>query len=100
MRVWPARISMYYLDAWCPRKLEEGVQSPGTGVKGVCELLCGCRELNAGRIEEQSVLFSYFPSLPPSFFWLILIINLTQGGLTCEDTLGDLSSLGWPVRLP
>lgn len=35
------RMSMYHRCAWCQWRSEEGVRSPGTGIRGGCELLCG-----------------------------------------------------------
>jgi hypothetical protein len=48
-----------------PEETRRGVSSPGTGVTGSCELLCGCWGLNLGRLEEQTVLSITEPSLPP-----------------------------------
>ena len=36
----------------CPWRLEEGVRSFGTGIKGSCETPCGFCELNPGPLLE------------------------------------------------
>jgi hypothetical protein len=41
---------------WRPRRSDEGIGSPGTGVTNGCEPSCGCRELNQGPLQEQEVL--------------------------------------------
>ena len=48
-------------------KSEEGIRSPGTGVKGGCEPSCGCQESNLGPLQGQTVLLIAEPSLqlPP-----------------------------------
>lgn len=38
--------------------LSDGVRYPGTGVRDKYDLPCGCRELNLGPLEEQSILLS------------------------------------------
>ena len=42
------------------------MRMPDLGVIDSYELLCGCWELNLGRLEEQSVLVTAEPSLSPS----------------------------------
>lgn len=42
--------------AWCQRRLEEGVKSPGTEVMDSYELLCERWELNPGPLWEQALL--------------------------------------------
>jgi hypothetical protein len=37
-----------------------------------CEPPCGCRELNSGPLEEQSVLLTTEPFLQPDLFIIIL----------------------------
>ena len=39
------------------------MRSSGTGVIDVCELLCGCWELNSGPPQEQLMLLTAEPSL-------------------------------------
>ena len=43
----------------------EGVDYPGTAVTDSCQLPCGCQELSAGPLQEQSVLLTAAPSLFP-----------------------------------
>ena len=45
--------SVYQVCAWCSHRPEEGIRSPGTGVKGGCKLPCECWELNLGPLKEQ-----------------------------------------------
>lgn len=45
------------------RRSEENVPSPGTGMKNVCEALCGCWDVNPGALPEKWVLLSTEPSL-------------------------------------
>ena len=60
--------SIYAVGAtWYPRKPEEGIGSPRTGVVDVYKPLCGLREPNLGPLEEQSVLLTTESSL-----WLSL----------------------------
>lgn len=47
---------------------EEGVGSPVAGVTGSCEPLCGCRQLNPGSFEGQSVLLTTEPFPQPHSF--------------------------------
>jgi hypothetical protein len=35
-------LSVYYLHAWCPQRLEKGVRFPGTGVTDDCGPPRGC----------------------------------------------------------
>lgn len=58
---------------------EEAIYS-GTGVTGVCELPCACRELNLGPPEEQLMLLTEYPLLQTQSFHflkaLFLILSL------------------------
>ena len=58
---------MFYLHAcMCtesPCSPEEGAESPGTGVKGGCELTCACWEPNLGPLQEQQMLLTTESSL-------------------------------------
>jgi hypothetical protein len=60
----------------CPKRPEEGVRSPGTGVTDGCEPPCGCWEFNSGRMEEQPVFLTVDPSLQflQLFFDLLKIL--------------------------
>jgi hypothetical protein len=60
---------------WVPSAsggLEEGIRSPGTGVRGGCELPCGCWELNSGPLEEYPVLLT-LSHLSNPFKWNIYL---------------------------
>lgn len=46
-----------------PSRPGESLRSPGNGVTGSSELLCGYWELNPGLFQEQQVLLSTEPSL-------------------------------------
>ena len=56
---------VYHVCAWCLRRSEDGIRSPGTGVKSGCESPCGCWVLKLGPLQEQHVLLSTEPSLQP-----------------------------------
>ena len=56
---------VHHMCAWCLRRPEEGVGSPGTGAMDGCELPCGCWELNRGPLQEQQGLFTAEPPLQP-----------------------------------
>jgi hypothetical protein len=47
---------------WRP---EEGIRSPGPGVRDGCEPPYGCKESNPGPLQEQPVLLTSEPSLQP-----------------------------------
>jgi hypothetical protein len=42
-----------HLHAWYPRRLEEVIESPGTGVPESCDLTYGFWEWNAGSLESS-----------------------------------------------
>ena len=46
-------------------------QIPGNGVTDSCELPCGCWEVNPGPLEEQPVLLTTEPSLPPPGLFIL-----------------------------
>lgn len=50
-------VCVYYVHAWCPRRPEEGVRSPGTGVTGGCEPPCGCWQPHSP-LQELQVLWA------------------------------------------
>lgn len=41
-----ACVYVYHVHAWCLRKSKEAIRSPEPGIMQVCELPCGCRELD------------------------------------------------------
>jgi hypothetical protein len=51
--------------AWCPRRSEEGIVSPGTGVTASCEPLCDYWKSNLDCLQEQPELLTIAPSLQP-----------------------------------
>lgn len=51
---------------WCRWMSEEGVRSPGSSIKDVCELPCECWESNLGPLGEQQV---HVTALPPVAFF-------------------------------
>ena len=51
--VLPADMYMYYIYAWCPRKSEEGIGFPGTGVTDGCRLPHRYRKSNPDHLKEQ-----------------------------------------------
>lgn len=55
-------VCMCTTNLQCRKKLEEVIESSGTGVYS-CELLCGCCEPNLGLLEEQPVILSIESSL-------------------------------------
>jgi hypothetical protein len=61
MSILSVYIYVYHLCAWYPWKPEEDVLIPGTRVIHSYESPCGCWELNSGRLEEQSLLFTTKP---------------------------------------
>lgn len=54
-----------HIHAWHPRKYEQGIASPRTGVMDGYETPCGCWVLNLGLLQEQQVLFTLHISLQP-----------------------------------
>lgn len=60
--IFPACVSVHYLHAWFPQRLEEDLRIPGTVG---CELLCGFWEPNLGSLEEHQTLLTTEPSLEP-----------------------------------
>lgn len=48
MRVFPAYMYVHHLNAWCLRRSEKGICSPGTRVISDGEPLCGFWEWNPG----------------------------------------------------
>lgn len=75
-------MSAYYIHAWCPQR--PGLSISGTGVKGGCELLCGCWERTPGSLEERQVLLHTEPPLQPQ-----VTISFMR---VCRGQLGSPSS--------
>lgn len=61
---------MGVLHAWCLQRPEEGVTSPGIGVRGGCEIPCQCWELGLGPQQEQPVVFTVRSHLLPQSMFL------------------------------
>lgn len=51
------------MHAQCPKRPEEGVPSPGTGVANGCEPACGHWKLILGPLQEQHVILITEPSV-------------------------------------
>ena len=51
---------VYNVHAWYLQRLEEGIESPRTGVIDDWELLSECWKLNLGPLQEQKVLLTTF----------------------------------------
>lgn len=49
-------VSMYHMHAWCVRRSEEGVRSPGIGIRDGCGLPCGYWETKPGPFARTSAL--------------------------------------------
>lgn len=63
MNILPVCMYVCHMYGWGPRRSEEGIRSPRTGLMNGCELSCGCCELNMGPLEEQQVLLAIDPAL-------------------------------------
>lgn len=63
MSVLPVCICPYFMQAWYPQWLEDGVRFPGPGITNGFSPQCGQLELNMGHLEEQRV-FSMTESTP------------------------------------
>lgn len=66
MSVLPTCIFVYYMHAWCPWRLAEGVRFLGTEVTDNCEVGCMFWEANSGPLEEQPLLLAAESSSSPS----------------------------------
>lgn len=53
--VLPMCVRVYHVHVYCPRRSEEGIGSPGTGITDRCTLPSGCWELKLGSLGEQTV---------------------------------------------
>lgn len=60
-----------------PTGARRAVGLPGTGVREVCELPCGCEELNLGPLEKQPVLLTAHLSGPAFPFLSLFSFNFT-----------------------
>lgn len=65
MNILPLRMSVHYMSVWCPRRPEEGIGSPGTGVTDDWESPCGCWESNPVPLVEQQVFLTAQLPLQP-----------------------------------
>lgn len=67
----PSWIYVYHVHVQCSQRLEEGAESPGTGVSDGCQP-CECWELNRGPLEVQTVALTIEPLLQPQCLWLAI----------------------------
>ena len=51
----------YVIQAWCPRRPEEGIRIPETRVTDGCEPPCGCWELNLSYGDVRAELLTAGP---------------------------------------
>ena len=54
-----AKYTSMYHNMKCPQRPEEGIGSPGTGVRDSCKPPCECWELNLDPLEGQQVLLEF-----------------------------------------
>lgn len=59
-------MSVQHMHVWCSQRLEEGINSPRTGLRGGNEPTCSCWELSPGSMEKLLVLSTSKPS-PQTF---------------------------------
>lgn len=59
---------VYVAHACCLQRLEEGVRSPGTGVKDGCEPPSFSWDPKPGPLQDQQVLLTTKPTLLPLIF--------------------------------
>jgi hypothetical protein len=71
---------------------EEGTRSRDL-ISGGCEPPCGCRDLNSGSSEEQSVLLTAEPSLRPLTILLTISSELGEKKLRFEASLEQSSRI-------
>lgn len=72
MDMWiPVCMYMFHTCAWCLRRSEEGLWSPGTGVADSCELSCVYWDLNQGLLQKQQVVFNCWVIAPTYDFVVI-----------------------------
>ena len=63
MAVLPACMSVPFLCACCPQRLQEGIRSQGTRATDGCWLPCWYLDLDLGPLKEQPMLLTTKPSL-------------------------------------
>lgn len=86
--VLPAYMSVYFVHAWFLVRLEEDVQSLGTGIRDGCRLPCECWELNPSPLQVQPVLLTTEPPPQPHAvscctFTVFLLLVGNQPGPNC-----------------
>lgn len=69
-------VSVHHVHACCLWRPEDGVRSPGTGVRDGYGPLCGCWKLKSGPLQERPLLLTSESSLVPrsSYFMSLIII--------------------------
>lgn len=70
-------VYMYTTCMQCPQKPEEGVRSPGTGVRDTCESLCRYWKMNPGSLQEHPKLLTQKNSSAALAYY---IFNFIQNG--------------------
>lgn len=63
MSILPTGVYVDHVSARCPRRLEEDIGSPGTGITDVWQLPSGFLEPNLGPLQEHLALITSEPSL-------------------------------------
>lgn len=89
MSVMFAYKSVNHVCGWCPKRREEGVGFPGTGVPDGCQLLGGFWELNLDPLQERSVLLT---TDSPAFNIVLLMslcIFMSHPSLLSEHPQGN-----------
>lgn len=73
------RLHVHLCTTWVhgAQRGHKGIGSPGTGAVESCKLLCGCWELNSGRLEERPVFLTTeaLSPVPPRLEYLTGIGN-------------------------
>ena len=60
-----ACVYMHCVQAWCLKRPEEVIRSPGIVITEAWKLPGGCGDLNLGPLQEQQVLLTIEKSLQP-----------------------------------
>jgi hypothetical protein len=70
--IWPALYVVHHICVCYPWRPELGIKFPGTGVTGVCVLLCGCWELTSVLFRAAIALKHLAVSLALLVFCIVL----------------------------
>ena len=80
------------MQAWCLKRPEEGIRSPGIVITEAWKLPGGCRELNLGPLQERQVLLTTEKSLQPrGQLIFIIIVSLLEYSPSKSPTSKPLS---------